>query len=94
MGLVDAVQGRNESLGTLPIGWSDRAAGPPLSPLSATGWVWGSRVVGWLLTALAVSLGAPFWFDLLNKLVNIRHGMSKPEVAKATKALGQASGDS
>ncbi len=94
VGLVDAVQGRNESLGKLPIGWSDRAAGPPLSPLSATGWVWGSRVVGWLLTALAVSLGAPFWFDLLNKLVNIRHGMSKPEVAKEKKAVGQVSGDS
>ena len=27
---------------------------------------------GWLLTAIAVSLGAPFWFDLLNKFMNIR----------------------
>jgi len=40
--------------------------------------------VGWLLTALALSLGAPFWFDLFNKLVNMRHGMGKPEV-KAEK---------
>jgi hypothetical protein len=29
-------------------------------------------VLGWLVTALAVSLGAPFWFDLLNKFMVIR----------------------
>ena len=27
---------------------------------------------GYLLTVLALSLGAPFWFDLLNKLVRLR----------------------
>lgn len=27
---------------------------------------------GYLLTGLAVSLGAPFWFDLLNKIVSLR----------------------
>lgn len=26
---------------------------------------------GWLLTAIAVSLGAPFWFDLLNNLLKL-----------------------
>lgn len=25
-----------------------------------------------------LSLDAPFWFDHLNKLVNMRHGMTKP----------------
>jgi hypothetical protein len=34
---------------------------------------------GFLLTALALSLGAPFWFDLLKKLVSIRGGGVKPE---------------
>lgn len=29
-------------------------------------------VTGWLLTALALSFGAPFWFDLLNKLMKLR----------------------
>lgn len=29
-------------------------------------------VAGWFMTALAVTLGAPFWFDLLNKLIVIR----------------------
>ena len=29
-------------------------------------------VLGWALTAIAISLGAPFWFDLLNKIMVIR----------------------
>lgn len=31
-----------------------------------------TNLPGWILTALAISLGAPFWFDLLNKLVQLR----------------------
>jgi hypothetical protein len=31
-----------------------------------------TTIFGWLLTALALSLGAPFWFDLLNKLMKLR----------------------
>jgi hypothetical protein len=30
------------------------------------------HVAGWLITAFAISLGAPFWFDLLNKFIVIR----------------------
>ena len=37
---------------------------------------------GFIITALAVSLGAPFWFDLLNKLVSIRGSGVKPEEKK------------
>lgn len=33
---------------------------------------WGIRFLGWLITALAISLGAPFWFDILKKVVTIR----------------------
>ncbi len=36
------------------------------------------KLLGWSVTALAVSLGAPFWFDLLRKLVNIRSSGNKP----------------
>jgi uncharacterized protein YlaN (UPF0358 family) len=43
---------------------------------------WALKVLGWIVTALAVSLGAPFWFDLLKKLVNIRGSGEKPK-AKA-----------
>lgn len=37
------------------------------------------RLPGWCVTALAVTLGAPFWFDILNKVVNIRNVGKKPE---------------
>jgi len=33
---------------------------------------WALKLLGWVVTSLAISLGAPFWFDLLRKLVNIR----------------------
>ena len=29
-------------------------------------------VVGWLLTIAAISLGAPYWFDLLSKISHLR----------------------
>ena len=29
-------------------------------------------IAGWLITGFAVSLGAPFWFDLLSKFMNVR----------------------
>ncbi|MFQ5446705.1 MAG: hypothetical protein ACE5FF_07215 [Saprospiraceae bacterium] len=34
-----------------------------------TDWVY--RIFGWLVTAFAISLGAPFWFDILKKVVTI-----------------------
>jgi hypothetical protein len=36
-------------------------------------------VLGLLLTAAAASLGAPFWFDLLNKFINVRGAGKSPE---------------
>jgi hypothetical protein len=46
-------------------------------------WDWFERILGWILTVLAISLGAPFWFDLLNKFVNIRStGKAPDESAK------------
>ena len=79
-GLVDSVLQRNATLGKLPLGWPK--VGTPLESLTAIGAALISlQVLGWLLTALALALGAPFWFDFLNRLVNIRHGMRKPEEA-------------
>ena len=40
--------------------------------------------LGWVLTILAISMGAPFWFDMLNKIMNVRFaGKSPDEKAKA-----------
>lgn len=37
---------------------------------------------GWAATAALLSFGSPFWFELLNKLINLRKSGKKPEVAK------------
>ncbi|MEA5515815.1 hypothetical protein [Nodularia sp. UHCC 0506] len=37
-----------------------------------------SALCGWIVTTLAVFMGAPFWFDLLGQLVNVRANGSKP----------------
>jgi hypothetical protein len=44
-----------------------------------------TAVIGCLLTAVAISLGAPFWFDALGKLANLRTVGKKPEEAGAKK---------
>lgn len=41
------------------------------------------NLMGWLITILAVSLGAPFWYDILNKLVDLRSAGKKPAAAPA-----------
>lgn len=49
----------------LPIGWEKFEYDPKSIP-------------GWIITIFAVSLGAPFWFDTLNKLVNLRAAGKAP----------------
>ena len=42
------------------------------------------KLLGFLITAMAISLGAPFWFDLLNKFVNLRASGAKPGSKSST----------
>lgn len=61
----------------LPIGW---AHWPDFQVLqSAAGWGhFGADVAGWGVTMVCVSLGAPFWFDILQRVVNLRSAGQKP----------------
>jgi hypothetical protein len=46
--------------------------------------------IGWLVTAAAVSFGAPFWFDLLGKLIPLRSTGAKPaEAAPGAKSAAE-----
>ncbi|RJE72446.1 hypothetical protein [Reichenbachiella sp. MSK19-1] len=47
--------------------------------------IFGS-LMGWLLTALAISLGAPFWFDLLNKLMKLRSSIQTTTTSQKDKS--------
>ena len=49
-----------------------------LSPLVYDKFDWSSSPLGWLLTAMALTMGAPFWFDLLSRFVSLRAAGTKP----------------
>jgi hypothetical protein len=58
-----------------PFGWHER---PPMQPL-----FWLETFTGWLITTLALSLGAPFWFDTLNKFMVVRSTVKPREKSGA-----------
>jgi hypothetical protein len=50
----------------------------------------GNHFLGWIITAIAVSLGAPFWFDTLNRFMNIRNAGRSPEEKRDKSSPGPA----
>ncbi|MDC0747310.1 hypothetical protein [Polyangium mundeleinium] len=84
---------------TLPMGWPEGRAFfcTPTAEVScdrrsvpATLGGFGRRFGGWLFTAIAIALGAPFWFDLLNKLINLRAAAPPPEKARPKERTAAA----
>lgn len=61
----------------LPMGWMKHNYPDASNGFDLLGWL--AKLCGLLLTTFAISLGAPFWFDLLNKLVNMRNTGAKPD---------------
>jgi hypothetical protein len=45
-------------------------------------------LLGWTITAIALSMGAPFWFDLLNKLMKLRGSVATPTSDDKEKKQG------
>jgi hypothetical protein len=64
----------------LPIGWNGlgnvKAFTFDITQPVKTAILFGDQVkihwIGWLITALAVSFGAPFWFDVLGRFMTVR----------------------
>ena len=83
---------------TLPIGWhGELHPGPNNTTKLKDRWkdnplltIWYFIVynlMGWFLTSLAITLGAPFWFDLLNKVIVFRSAIKpdqKPSIVSST----------
>jgi len=59
----------------IPIGWSEDVRNNLLRDYRFA----SMAILGWLLTACAASLGAPFWFDLLNKIAFVRSSIKPGE---------------
>jgi len=66
----------------IPITWANAEVPGDLS-------AWFSKFLGLLITGLLVSLGAPFWFDLLNRFVNLRSSGKAPTTWEQKPAPGQ-----
>jgi hypothetical protein len=62
----------------LPIGWRETVLLAPWSekqntwPLRFNASLFAFALFGWILTAIAMTLGAPFWFDTLNQFMVVR----------------------
>src|ERR1051326_2788045 len=52
-------------------------------------WSWAKIILGWLITAAAVTLGAPFWFDTLGKFMQVRSTV-KPQDQQSAQAPAPA----
>ncbi len=75
---LQQVAGEIREANTPPIGWSRGAVDLRAWPSGLGGEV--LKVLGILLTAFAIVLGAPFWFDMLNNLINLRLSGNPPPV--------------
>ncbi len=68
----------------LPLGWNlsfgDAPTQVPNDPIS-----WVQKLIGLLLTIGAIQLGAPFWFDLLSKIVRVRATGAPPPASNAVR---------
>ena len=94
---VDVLRTKLDSLG-LPLGWvgtqRDQAGNitnandPRRRPEVGEVSLWLLKIVGLFLTGLAISQGAPFWFDILNKFMVIRSTVKPRE-----KSIEEASKD-
>lgn len=79
----------NNILGTLeplPLGWDfDDNTQPQRPDIAGTikkqgGWF---RVLfGWIVSAIAIMMGAPFWFEMLGRIINVRNAGKPPESPK------------
>ncbi len=59
----------------LPIGWPRHEGSREI--IKPKGAQWINKLLGWTITVLAVSMGAPFWYDLLRNLLGVRKVVKK-----------------
>jgi len=66
----------------LPLGWTRSKTDPRHVPQAWNEWL--MKIFGLILTAFAISLGGPFWFDLLNQFMVVRSTI-KPQEKSPTE---------
>ncbi len=89
--VIDSLQKLLSST-NMPMGWQKDTKQCWIVPDSPGTWV--SKFFGILISGFALSMGSVFWFDLLNKLVNLRGVGSKPASAPAVEEAVEKKKDS
>jgi hypothetical protein len=74
----------------VPVGWKLFETGTDPQEFPDTAGSILSKILGLLITTAALTLGAPFWFDLLSKFVRVRGTGAPPP---ATDAVRQGEGE-
>jgi hypothetical protein len=74
----NVAEAANDATFPVPAGKSGKAIAAVKRFSISYGWIL-AKVTGLLISIMAVSMGAPFWFDILNKLVNIRLVGKRPD---------------
>jgi hypothetical protein len=80
---VQTFDGINQQM-LLPLGWrhsfTDYVKAARANPFSIL-----RTFLGWIITSIALSLGAPFWFDTLNKFMVVRSTVKPQEKSQTDK---------
>ncbi len=89
--LTESIEAKRKDINTayaamkasMPLGWNVEE----FKDLKGLNWVTFilSKIVGLSVMVFAVLLGAPFWFDVLNKISNLRGVGKRPDIAIADK---------
>jgi len=58
-------------------------------PRMDDGWGWLLKIIGLLISGIAAAQGAPFWFDILNKVFNLRSSGKVPKSSRDIPAGAQ-----
>ena len=82
---------------TLPAGWpagyfkklAKDAGGKDVVVCYGFPWDWLVAIAGWLITAIAVLFGAPFWFDALQRITRLKGSGPSPAEKKDQTAAAQ-----
>lgn len=86
--LIEKTRGIN-----LPLGWTNEVSRPWLTSDSWTvSAMIASKLLGLVVTVIAIGLGAPFWFEVLQKLANLRNAGGKPLTESPDLPRGESSG--
>lgn len=69
---------------SIPLGWTSSEF---LAQKSVFNWIGFivKKLIGMAITVVAIMMGAPFWFDVLNKISNLRGTGNKPKESKIKK---------